>query len=400
VAAFTNLNSTVVGIKFFPGPTTGIPYGQRQYSDKFDAKSSTFIFWEVTLEYPPGARPNVVEFPITAIWYDPAGKILTTQKSTAKVQPDWDSSVHSHGFGSSKPGIWPAGTYQVILKVGDQTLISGNFQVTGAGKEEDFLSRHGAKVKSLRFFESGQGIPPAEERNYMEKFAADQTRYINWELSLDLAQGKRTQRENFTLSATWYSPDGKVLTTQSRNAYIEPDWPDSWHVSGYGAATPGMFKPGIYRVVVKINNKEVAQGAFEVTGRTAPQRDLLSRLNGRVEGVKFYEGKDGHIPVDQRQYGESFPGASARFMYVDLLLEFGGTRTEEVNFAMEGLWYAPDGRLFATTKKTGRIAPDWEGSVHAMGYGRDNPGLWKPGTYRVVIKIDGQEVGSGTFQIY
>lgn len=401
LAAFDNLNATVTGIKFFGGPTTGVAYGQRQYTDKFDAATATFIFWEVALEY-PGTRDNIAEFPITAIWYDPSGKIMTTQTANAKVQGDWDSSVHSYGYGSATPGAWTPGNYQVVLKVGDRTLITGNFQVqsTTTQKAGDFLTRYNAKVKMLRFFESGKTLPAYGQRNYVEKFVGNATRYINWELSLDLSQGKRTERVNFPLSAVWYDPDGKVLTTQTRNAYFEPDWGDSWHTSGYGGETPGTFKPGVYRVVVKIEGQEVAQGSFQVlAAAAAPEKDFLSSINAQVTGVKFYEGKDGYIPVDQRQYAETFSTATARFMYVDLLLDINGTRTEEVTFAMEVLWYGPDGQLFTTTKKTGRIAADWPASVHAMGYGWDDPGHWKPGTYRVVIKIEGKEVGSGKFQM-
>jgi len=399
VAAFANLGATVTGIRFYPGPTKGVPYGQRQYTDKFDADAATFIFWEVAFDY-PGTRANALAFPLTATWYSPAGKVMTTQNATANVKPEWDNSLHSHGYGSANPGTWEPGSYQVIIKVGDKTITSGNFQVVSSKKVPDFLANNNARVKTLRFFESGYGLPPIGQRNYTEKFVAPEARYINWELTLDLSQGKRTQRVNFPLHATWYGPDNKVLTTQNLNSYFEPDWPDSFHSSGYGSTAPGTFKPGIYRIVLKIEDKEVAQGSFQVMGTTPAQKDFLASIDARVESVKFYEGKDAYIPLDQRQYAQSFAAATARFMYVDLSLDINSKRTQEVTFSMETVWYGPDGKIMATTNKTARIAPDWPNSVHAMGYGRDNPGLWKPGSYRVVIKVDGKEVGSGSFQIY
>ncbi|MEW6659530.1 MAG: hypothetical protein AB1424_12795 [Thermodesulfobacteriota bacterium] len=395
LSAFNNLNAAVVGIKFFPGSKTLVPYGQRQYTDKFDAQSATFIFWQLDLEYPPGVRAKIAEFPITAIWYDPAGKVFNTQTFDAKVQPHWRSSVHAYGFGYRTPGFWKPGTYRVILKVGDKTLASGSFQVVASRKQEGFHYLN-ATVAGIRFFPSPKTVVPYGQRQYTDKFDAQSTPYIYWELSLDYP-GPRTHDVEFPITQFWYDPDGKILLTDTVTHLVPAAWSGSYLRDGYGTAAPGFWKPGTYRVILKVGDKTLASGSFQVV--SSRKQENFHYLQATVTGIKFFPSPKTIVPYGQRQYADKFDAQSTPYICWELSLDHQGSRAHDVEFPITQFWYDPDGKIFFTDTIKREVPADRSSSRIGDGYGAAAPGFWKPGNYRVILKVGDKTLASGSFQV-
>jgi len=129
-------------------------------------------------------------------------------------------------------------------------------------KASDVIPVLNAKVAGLRFYESGPDILPLNERVYKGTFATSTTRYINWELTLQHPQPN--QRIDFRAAAIYYRPDGSIMTEHGINTYLESNWIDSFHTSGWGWPEPGNWKTGEYAVEIFVNDQKVANGSFSV----------------------------------------------------------------------------------------------------------------------------------------
>jgi ankyrin repeat protein len=114
----------------------------------------------------------------------------------------------------------------------------------------------------LKFFESGPGVPPAEERSYGGTFESAEARYINWELRLKHLDWSR--RADFVIHAAYYSPDGSEFHHQTMHGFTDVGWKSSMHAYGTGWEEPGHWKPGTYSVEILIAGERIAKGSFEI----------------------------------------------------------------------------------------------------------------------------------------
>lgn len=115
---------------------------------------------------------------------------------------------------------------------------------------------------SLRFFESGQGFPPREQRVYATVFDGHAARFINWELELKFVTAQAPV--DVPIDAHFYRPDGSVLATQDVPGQIQAgwDWYAAWH--GWGAPNPGSWTAGTYTVRISVAGNPVASASFVV----------------------------------------------------------------------------------------------------------------------------------------
>jgi hypothetical protein len=119
-----------------------------------------------------------------------------------------------------------------------------------------------ATVTALNFFEGGNDGVPSGQRIYRTRFSKSEARFIFWELNLEYPAPGR--RRDFDIGATWYKPDGSVLTNQTKPAYLESNWTNSYHSYGWGWEEPGNWQPGSYRVELSVQGQRVASGVFEI----------------------------------------------------------------------------------------------------------------------------------------
>jgi len=127
----------------------------------------------------------------------------------------------------------------------------------------DVIPALGAKVTSLRFFESGYHRPARGQRIYADRFQSDDCRYINWELNL--THPTRDKRVDFRIDAIWYNQDGSVLARQSTPCHLEESWCWSFWNHSWGWEEPAKWIPGQYRVELFVNGSKIAVGSFTVT---------------------------------------------------------------------------------------------------------------------------------------
>jgi hypothetical protein len=135
------------------------------------------------------------------------------------------------------------------------------FSCPGGG---DFLKEHHLKVVSLKFFEGPETTPALGARSYREKFPQASTRYISWELKME-ATGKRATAVPFSVETSWYDHAGNLIKQATEKFTLEKDHLRPWYSHAFGFPVPGQWKPGKYRVVLKIGGKEAVSGDFEIT---------------------------------------------------------------------------------------------------------------------------------------
>jgi hypothetical protein len=119
------------------------------------------------------------------------------------------------------------------------------------------------QILSMRFFESGYGSRPQNQRIYLTEFLAADVRFINWELNLrHPAPGKRLE---YDIEAAWRNADGSLLAKRINHVFIEPDWDTPSLTYSWGSAFAGKYwKPGTYSVDLYIGGNKIASAGFKV----------------------------------------------------------------------------------------------------------------------------------------
>jgi hypothetical protein len=301
--------------------------------------------------------------------------ILVNNGSLGQVQPlsrdEWDRWIASHGFSG-----------EVLTS---QPVDIPSLQAT---------------ISQLNFYEGGYDGVAREQRQYNTSFSPSNSRYIYWELNLDHpAPGRRI---DFTVDAVWTAPDGSEFARQSLGSYLLETWSSSYHQIGRGWREPGNWNPGTYRVDLMVNGEKVASGSFVMTGggggtTTQTAYDIPS-IQARVTSIQFFEGGFDAIPKEQRRYSIQFSKSSARAIWWELNLEYPDPG-RKVDFAIEAVYFSPDGSVLNRQTNNTSIQNTWTTSYHSLGWGWQEPGNWALGFYGIELSVNGKRVASGTFEI-
>jgi hypothetical protein len=118
---------TVERVRFFESGFDAPPLSERHYATRFDFERTHYINYELDLAHP--FLQNAVEFALKSVWYGPDGKQVHESKQKALIRPEWKTSSHCHGYGSSKGGTFIPGTYRVELSVDGKKIAEGSFEV-------------------------------------------------------------------------------------------------------------------------------------------------------------------------------------------------------------------------------------------------------------------------------
>lgn len=114
----------------------------------------------------------------------------------------------------------------------------------------------------MGFFESGAGIPPLGSRTYSYAFPRGSARFINWEITIDVAPPSGPL--SFPLSIVYRRPDGGVHASWEKEARLDRGsaWVKLW--DGWGSAAPGTWAAGAYRVEAYSGGTLLAWAVFEL----------------------------------------------------------------------------------------------------------------------------------------
>lgn len=125
---------------------------------------------------------------------------------------------------------------------------------------------------------------------------------------------------------------------------------------------------------------------------------LIVPIHAFVQSVAFFESDGGPMPRPQRRYATEFRADSVRYMNVEINLSHPITLEDGTLFVDCTFRHAESGEGFAL---------EWDGQVRrgnassglSTGMGRAEPGVWRPGTYRVSCTVDGVDAPEAGFVI-
>lgn len=246
---------------FFEKGREELPVDQRSYQTEFDQATTRYVAWELRLQHPPPAK--IHPFTIETVFYGPAGNELGRLQHETQCAPGEQKSIHSRGWGWPDPGFWTEGAYRVAFYIGDRLLDEKTFHIvrSSAAVTRDEWIRD-LSFDFLRFYEKGKETIPYEKRVYRSWFDQQSTRYVAWELHL--RHPPAAQPVDLNLQAIYYFPDGRVFGRDEIKTWVEPNWPTSWHTSGWGWPKAGFWQKGIYRVEFYLEGQRLATDYFEI----------------------------------------------------------------------------------------------------------------------------------------
>lgn len=191
-------------------------------------------------------------------------------------------SVGNHTVEFKEVSGWEAPANQVVSITPNQTT-----RAIGSYKASLSFASLNATVTDFKFFESGDDLPPAGERQFATFFPKDTTRFINYQLSITYpAPGNRV---DFALTARYYKPDGSLWTELEHRAYVDATWTNSWHTYGWGWSRPGNWQTGTYTVRLFDGATEITSGTFNIVdaAETGSLQITIEPSDARAAGAQW-----------------------------------------------------------------------------------------------------------------
>ncbi len=131
----------------------------------------------------------------------------------------------------------------------------------------------------------------------------------------------------------------------------------------------------------------------------APTVCVWSFEKARITSLKFYEGGKENVVFEDRVYATEFSSETARYIFLEISLHNECPAKQKEGFVIDVAYYNPDGTIKGQYASNATIDIGWQDSHHSSGWGRNEPGSWKTGRYKVVINIPGFTEITGSFVI-
>ena len=124
----------------------------------------------------------------------------------------------------------------------------------------------------------------------------------------------------------------------------------------------------------------------------------FSSISPALKALRFYEAGMEGVADGFRDYRETFPKAASRLIWWELHFEYPAPG-RRIDFSVEAIYYAPDGREMNRKTYAYNFQPEWTASKHVSGFGYRDRGSWQPGAYRVELFVDGAKIAEGKYDI-
>jgi hypothetical protein len=127
--AFQQLGAKVLSLRFYTTLEPQMaPMQARVYRTAFSG-TDRFLWWELCLET-KAKREAPVRLIIYVTWQRPDGT-EHYQSETAVVPPEFQQVCVSAGWRDNRPDAWIPGSYGIVIRVDEEIVASGNFEVFG-----------------------------------------------------------------------------------------------------------------------------------------------------------------------------------------------------------------------------------------------------------------------------
>ena len=114
--------------------------------------------------------------------------------------------------------------------------------------------------------------------------------------------------------------------------------------------------------------------------------------------IKFFEGPYNPPAFGSRIYQYRFRSRASRYINWELHITCPPV-SSPVNFTIYATWYNPNGTVFGNDTVNARADYGRTEPVYNAGRGWPRTGMWRRGTYRVDLFVNGVRIGSGVFTV-
>jgi hypothetical protein len=266
---------------------------------------------------------------------------------------------------------------------------------------------------TLRFFESGDPMPPNNQRQYGTTFSSGSARLIYPEVKLTSEAPGRVV--SVPISCAIFGAGGAVSGAVVINGQIQPTWTETYNAHGYGNASGGSWKPGHYRADCRYGTRLINRDWFDVVAGGAPTSPpaappaplppsaplaglpALRAINAHVTLLRFFESGRGSTQPSDRRYATSFSARESRYINVELTLSH--TAPGRLLTATIYCRYVRDGAaLVGRAEVSLSIQANWTYTITTGGWGSDNAN-WRTGNYAVTCDDGQQTIAQGSFGV-
>jgi hypothetical protein len=183
---------------------------------------------------------------------------------------------------------------------------------------------------------------------------------------------------------------GKVAVTGSTS--VSPREPTTYTLTAIG---PGGIKTATTYVGVTTPPPPPAQVVRPVVGNLPG----FPVPGASFKEIKFFES--GYTPpqLGGRTYQVQFDHRKSRFINWEVHFTCPSVASR-VDFTIYATWYYPNGSIFANQSVPTYTDPGWTEPVYNSGRGWQRAGMWRRGTYRVDLFVNGNRITSGSFTVY
>lgn len=134
----------------------------------------------------------------------------------------------------------------------------------------------------------------------------------------------------------------------------------------------------------------------------------LSELRISAPSLRLFEGGSGELgnyKYGSKNYSASFPQSKTRYIYYELTLSHSKRNSPYgVKVPINVVWYRPPASSaedeIMTQSLEAYVDPAWSTSYQTGYHGSDGDWRWRPGTYKLVVYINGRKAITRSFEIY
>lgn len=229
---------------------------ERVYNTKFMQINTRCIYWEINLSHPKSRKnkPAILEY----IVYDPYGGILGKDQFEDVLAKKTTFSSFFMGWGFEGPGRWLCGIFRIEIFLNGILINETDFEIINNG----VMVIPTFTVESLNFFEMTNEPIPKEDRVYQTVFSKEDTRYINWELTLTFPMLSKKRR--IKIEYVYLRPDRTVFYEKQTHFSLERCSGYFWYDTGCGFENPGKWETGTFTAIIRIDGKIICEGQFKI----------------------------------------------------------------------------------------------------------------------------------------
>jgi hypothetical protein len=256
--AIPAVGGTIQTVRFYEAVPPVPARPERSYASRFNRNSARYIYTDITVRHEAPGEDGV-EFEVLCTYHRPSGEVMGESVVRFRPQSDWEHTGSSNGLGSARTGVWTPGFHRVVCSHEGTPVAEAGFEIFEAPPAIPLVDGH---FRSLRFYEWGDEIPPAADREYAVSFEAATARRIGLEFGLRFDPPGRLVM--IPVLCRVVGPDGSVVREQDQQVRVEPGWNGVLGGMTMGAVEPGSWQPGRYSATCHHGETLLGDARFDV----------------------------------------------------------------------------------------------------------------------------------------